>query len=65
MVSCFTFLAPLGLTLSSAMGFTNAGALESKEDDIPIKFVERPYDDDSSPESKRMSTFKPEESTHL
>ena len=50
--------------LPSAMGFTNSGVLESKEEDIPIKFVEMPQTESTS-ESKRMSTFKPEESTHL
>ena len=55
---------PLGLFSPNAMAFTNTEALESKEEDMPIKFVEMSRTE-SSPDSKRLSTFKPEESTHL
>ena len=44
--------------------FANTEALESKDEDVPIKFVDMSQTE-PSPDSKRMSTFKPEESTHL
>ena len=46
------------------MGFANNQALESKDEDIPIKFIDMSHTE-PSPDSKRMSTFKPEESTNL
>ena len=46
------------------MGFANTEALENKEEDVHIKFVDMSQTE-PSPDSKRMSTFKPEESTHL
>ena len=46
------------------MGFTNTEALESREEDVPIKFIDMSQTEPSA-DSKRMSTFKPEESTHL
>ena len=58
------FFISLALYLSTPMGFTNTEALESREEDVPIKFIDMSQTE-PSPDSKRMSTFKPEESTHL
>ena len=53
-----------GLFLSNTYGFTNTGAVEAKDVGLPINIVDMSQTE-PSPDSKRMSTFKPEESTHL